>query len=293
MSSAPLTKKTRSSQESTSAVSIPPSTNEQQKSQSLTSFSQWDRHQSYMRHYASYNNPRNLQQHQSRLGKTENEILKENHRFLRSDQEDEELTWEQRIAKKYYDRLFKEYALVELRFYKEGRFAVRWRHEKEVIEGKGQFTCASLRCTESSELQSWEVNFAYVEDGKKKSALVKVRLCKGCSYKLNYKKPQKRVESHKEVVQVDDKDPADSRRYRRSATSKGESAAASLDDARTRTARNDGLTSRSSSATSGGREYTKRPNEEGKPVKEGYDSNSSRKREAEEDAEASFDDLLV
>jgi len=91
-----------------------------------------------MRDYATYNSSGRPQQRQGRPGKTEDEILKENHRLLRSDREDEELTWEQRIAKKYYDRLFKEYALVELRLHKEGRFAVRWRNEKEVIQGKGR-----------------------------------------------------------------------------------------------------------------------------------------------------------
>ena len=58
-------------------------------------------------------------------------------RFLRSESDDQDLTWEKRIAKKYYDRLFKEYALVELKYYKEGRVAMRWRNEKEVVRGKG------------------------------------------------------------------------------------------------------------------------------------------------------------
>jgi protein FRA10AC1 len=58
-------------------------------------------------------------------------------RFLRTEKDDEDLTWEKRLAKRYYDKLFKEYALVELRFYKEGRLAMRWRNEKEVVRGKG------------------------------------------------------------------------------------------------------------------------------------------------------------
>jgi len=62
------------------------------------------------------------------------------YRFLRSEDDDRELTWEQRIAKKYYDKLFKEYALAELKYYKEGRIAMRWRSEKEVFNGKGMLT---------------------------------------------------------------------------------------------------------------------------------------------------------
>ncbi|KAI1315235.1 hypothetical protein EDD11_001067 [Mortierella claussenii] len=126
---------------------------------------------------------------------TERDILVENHRFLRSEEDDKDLCWEKRIAKKYYDKLFKEYALVELKYYKEGRIAMRWRNEKELFRGKGRYTCGSLACDNPDRLQSWEVNFGYVEQGEKKNALVKIRLCEECSYKLNYKKKQKRVSS--------------------------------------------------------------------------------------------------
>ena len=34
-------------------------------------------------------------------------------------------------TKKYYDKLFKEYAICELKYYKEGKIALRWRTEKE------------------------------------------------------------------------------------------------------------------------------------------------------------------
>ncbi|CAH1765154.1 15116_t:CDS:2 [Entrophospora sp. SA101] len=122
--------------------------------------------------------------------KTEFDILKENHKFIRDDEEEDEekLSWEQRIAKKYYDKLFKEYCIVELKYYKEGKIALRWRIEKEVISGKGQFICASTKCLDTNDLKSWEVNFAYMEDGEKKNALVKIRLCPKCSDKLNYRK---------------------------------------------------------------------------------------------------------
>ncbi|KAI8636404.1 folate-sensitive fragile site protein Fra10Ac1-domain-containing protein [Parasitella parasitica] len=119
--------------------------------------------------------------------KTEKDILTENHRFVHTDMEEDEMTWGQRVAKKYYDKLFKEYAICELKYHKEGRIALRWRTEKEVIIGKGQFVCASTRCDESKKLQSWEVNFGYMEDGEKKNELVKVRLCPECSDKLNFK----------------------------------------------------------------------------------------------------------
>lgn len=52
---------------------------------------------------------------------------------------------------------------------------MRWRIEKEVIEGKSQFICGDKRCQSSDSLKSWEVNFGYIEHNEKKNALVKLR----------------------------------------------------------------------------------------------------------------------
>ncbi|CAO3661445.1 hypothetical protein G6F70_001149 [Rhizopus microsporus] len=131
--------------------------------------------------------------------KTEADIIRENHRFVRSNNEETD-SWEQRVAKKYYDRLFKEYAICELKYYKEGKIALRWRVEREVVSGKGQFICASTSCESTTSLKSWEVNFGYIEDGEKKNELVKVRLCPECSDKLNYK-TKKRAAKRKEKKQ--------------------------------------------------------------------------------------------
>ena len=38
----------------------------------------------------------------------------------------------------------------------------------------GQFQCGNKRCEKEEGLKSWEVNFAYVEHGEKKNALVKL-----------------------------------------------------------------------------------------------------------------------
>ena len=112
-------------------------------------------------------------------------VLAEQHKFLWNP-DDDLSTWEKRLAKTYYDRLFKEYAISDLSRFKENKIALRWRTEKEVVEGKGQFVCANKHCSEREDLQSWEVNFAYLEQGEKKNALVKLRLCVECSVKLNY-----------------------------------------------------------------------------------------------------------
>lgn len=54
------------------------------------------------------------------------------------------------------------------------QIALRWRIEKEVIEGKGQFICGNKKCTEKEGLKSWEVNFAYEEQGERKNTLIKL-----------------------------------------------------------------------------------------------------------------------
>ncbi|RKP05225.1 folate-sensitive fragile site protein Fra10Ac1-domain-containing protein, partial [Thamnocephalis sphaerospora] len=121
--------------------------------------------------------------------RTELDVLRENHQFVRDlDEDPQALSWEQRVAKKYYDQLFKEYCLADLRFYREGKVAMRWRTEAEVVSGKGQFACGSLHCDARDDLRSWEVNFAYAEAGEHKNALVKLRLCPPCSDQLNYRK---------------------------------------------------------------------------------------------------------
>lgn len=152
-------------------------------------------------------------------------------RFLPPENEDD-LDWEQRLAKKYHDQLFKEYAICELKYYKEGKIALRWRTESEVVSGKGrkqaydrcprltlkvgQFACGSTRCDTTASLKSWEVNFAYVEDGVRKNELVKVRLCPDCSYKLNYKTMKRASKKRKREEEL--KASQHKRRHRRSDT---------------------------------------------------------------------------
>lgn len=123
--------------------------------------------------------------------KTDYDVLRASHRFIWDD--DAPATWEQKLAKKYFDKLFKEYAIADLTYYKVNKIALRWRIEKEVISGKGQFSCGNKFCNESEQLRSWEVNFGYVEQGEKKNSLVKLRLCPPCSEKLNYQTKRREV----------------------------------------------------------------------------------------------------
>ncbi len=115
--------------------------------------------------------------------KSDLEILKEHHQFLLDDDDEDGGTWEMRMVKAYHDHLYKEYCLTDLsRVHLEGSpIGLRWRTEKEVRRGKGQFSCGSLHCSTEDGLTSWELPFGYIEKGEKKMALVKVRLCPSCS----------------------------------------------------------------------------------------------------------------
>ncbi|XP_058043806.1 protein FRA10AC1 isoform X2 [Ahaetulla prasina] len=69
--------------------------------------------------------------------KTDLDVIRENHRFLWREEDEVDMSWEKRLSKKYYDKLFKEYCIADLRNYKENKFGFRWRHEQEVVSGKG------------------------------------------------------------------------------------------------------------------------------------------------------------
>ncbi|XP_048194632.1 protein FRA10AC1 isoform X2 [Perognathus longimembris pacificus] len=141
-----------------------------------------------------------------RLGendKTDLDVIRDNHRFLWNEEDEMEMTWEKRLAKKYYDKLFKEYCIADLSRYKENKFGFRWRVEKEVISGKGQFFCGNKHCDIKEGLKSWEVNFGYIEHGEKRNALVKLRLCQECSFKLNFHHRRKEIKSKKRKSKKD------------------------------------------------------------------------------------------
>lgn len=137
------------------------------------------------------------------------QVLREDFEFIRRDggeekedrgtKEDKDEKWRRQMSKRYYDRLFKEFALADLSRYREKKIGLRWRTEREVICGKGHFICGALKCDEVNALESFEVNFGYVEKGMKKNALVKVRLCPDCAYKLAYtrRKKKKKKRKHK------------------------------------------------------------------------------------------------
>ncbi|XP_066549739.1 protein FRA10AC1 [Amia ocellicauda] len=164
----------------------------------LISMSAFDRHKKMVSDYILFYGGKTEDfKRSTKNDKTDLDVVRENHRFLWRDEDEEEMTWEKELAKRYYDKLFKEYCIADLSRYKENKFGFRWRVEKEVVSGKGQFFCGNKRCEAKEGLKSWEVNFGYVEHGEKRNALVKLRLCPECSYKLNYHHKRKEIKSLK------------------------------------------------------------------------------------------------
>ncbi|CAJ0952175.1 unnamed protein product [Ranitomeya imitator] len=104
----------------------------------LISMDAFARHQKFVNDYILYYGGK-LKDFQLPKGnrKTDLDVIRENHRFLWQEEDEEDMTWEKRIAKKYYDKLFKEYCIADLSRYKENKFGFRWRVEKEVVSGKG------------------------------------------------------------------------------------------------------------------------------------------------------------
>ena len=165
----------------------------------LLSLNAYDRHKKLVNDYLLYfEGATGKLQRDTTADKRDIDVIRENHRFLWDDQDGSgsgksKLTWGQTLAKRYYEKLFKEYCICDVSRYKENKVAMRWRTEQEVVTGKGQFRCAARKCEEQDRLRTWEVNFAYVEESEKKNALVKVRLCPDCSYKINYHHKKKEV----------------------------------------------------------------------------------------------------
>ncbi|EIW72699.1 hypothetical protein TREMEDRAFT_26773 [Tremella mesenterica DSM 1558] len=148
-------------------------------------------------------------------GRSEWDVLRENHRFIRDDEEPTDVPWEERLARAYESKLFKEFALIDLKHYKSKRLALRWRTAPEVVDGIGEDTCGSLRCkyhlpiTQSTtskrrelpRLKTFELPFVYEEAGERKEALVKVRLCPKCETKLVWKPGKDDVSGSEEELQ--------------------------------------------------------------------------------------------
>eukprot|EP00261_Vitis_vinifera_P026138 XP_010659346.1 PREDICTED: protein FRA10AC1 isoform X2 [Vitis vinifera] len=136
----------------------------------------YDRHKKFLNDYAGfYGEQRST--HTKLPVKTDQDTIREGYRFILSEEDEMDQSWEQRLVKRYHDKLFKEYCIADMSQYKSGKIGLRWRTEKEVISGKGQFICGNKHCDKRDGLTSYEVNFSYFEAGENKQALVKLVTC--------------------------------------------------------------------------------------------------------------------
>ncbi|KAG8905942.1 hypothetical protein FRB99_007947 [Tulasnella sp. 403] len=165
----------------------------------------YQRHQRYVRSAQLYGEQIG---DSSTAKKTDFDVLKKAHRFLRPDDEDtSNLSYEDSVALKYYRNLFKEFAICDLKHYKSGNLGLRWRTDEEVVSGAGQFTCGNSRCAyhdpeglkahDMPPLITLELPFGYAELGEAKSAVVKVVLCSRCKKKLTWKRDKDKAGASK------------------------------------------------------------------------------------------------
>ncbi|GKU88631.1 hypothetical protein SLEP1_g2868 [Rubroshorea leprosula] len=103
----------------------------------------YDRHKKFLNDYVAFYG-KDKSQHVKLPVKTDQDTLREGYRFIRSEEDDQNPAWEQRLVKRYYDKLFKEYCIADMSQYKSGKIGLRWRTEKEVISGKGKNSISSL-----------------------------------------------------------------------------------------------------------------------------------------------------
>ncbi|KAK2193575.1 hypothetical protein NP493_11g02037 [Ridgeia piscesae] len=117
------------------------------KKLTLTFVDQYARHKKYINDYLLYycGSKDEFKRDTSR-DRTDIDVIRENHRFLWQDDDDAEGSWEKRLAKSYYDKLFKEYCIADLSYYKENKqhtrlcpdcsYKLNYRHKRKEVKGK-------------------------------------------------------------------------------------------------------------------------------------------------------------
>ncbi|XP_023595894.1 protein FRA10AC1 isoform X2 [Trichechus manatus latirostris] len=164
----------------------------------LIAMDAYQRHKKFVNDYILYYGGK--KEDFRRLGendKTDLDVIRENHRFLWNEEDEMDMTWEKRLAKKYYDKLFKEYCIADLSKYKENKFGFRWRVEKEVISGKG--LCQECSCKLNFHHRKKEVKLKNRKDKTKKD-------CEESSHKKS------RLSSEKETSKKKDKGRSSSKK---------------------------------------------------------------------------------
>jgi len=144
-------------------------------------FNAYERHVNNVNHFII---PYQKEEPRKVTGETDLDVLLREYRFIRESEEEDAKSWETRLARRHYERLYKDYAIADLSKWREGALGLRWLNQTEVLQGKGYSYCAATDCDSAEELKAFEVPFTYVENGEKKATLVKVRLCRSCQVRM-------------------------------------------------------------------------------------------------------------
>jgi len=80
--------------------------NDKRFKQNTGGLNAFQREQQFAAHYGRQDT------HTEERGRTDWDVLKENHRFIRDDEDSGDVSWEERLARAYESKLFKEFALV-------------------------------------------------------------------------------------------------------------------------------------------------------------------------------------
>uniref|UniRef100_A0A8B9IS60 FRA10A associated CGG repeat 1 n=1 Tax=Amazona collaria TaxID=241587 RepID=A0A8B9IS60_9PSIT len=88
----------------------------------LIAMDAYERHKKFVKDYILYYGGKIEDFRRSGANdKTDLDVIRENHRFLWNEEDEADMNWEKRLAKKYYDKLFKEYCIADLSRYKENK----------------------------------------------------------------------------------------------------------------------------------------------------------------------------
>ena len=72
----------------------------------------------YLRYYSGGKSLKEVFNRDTTKDRTDLDVIREEMRFIWDEEKDAPNTWEKRLAKRYYDKLFKEYCICDLSFYK-------------------------------------------------------------------------------------------------------------------------------------------------------------------------------
>ncbi|KAK3008229.1 hypothetical protein RJ639_014835 [Escallonia herrerae] len=127
----------------------------------------YDRHKKFLNDYVGFYGKDGSPQERLPI-RTDQDTLREGYRFIRTEEDDMDHSWEQRLVKRY--------CIADMSQYKTGKGSL--------------FAVASIALEKM-------VNFSYAEAGESKQALVKLVTCERCAKRLVYRKQKEKEQSEK------------------------------------------------------------------------------------------------